>query len=63
MMESLSLEEENIINDKSSLIRLKNEENYTTVKDIRNLFRLEKETKEIKDRTLIDIKNLFEHGE
>ena len=63
MMESLSLEEENIINDKRSLIRLKNEENYTTVKDIRNLFRLEKETKEIKDRTLIDIKNLFEHGE
>ena len=62
-MESLSLEEENIINDKRSLIRLKNEENYTTVKDIRNLFRLEKETKEIKDRTLIDIKNLFEHGE
>ena len=63
MMESLSLEEENIINDKRSLVRLKNEENYTTVKDIRNLFRLEKETKEIKDRTLIDIKNLFEHGE
>ena len=63
MMESLSLEEENINNDKRSLIRLKNEENYTTVKDIRNLFRLEKETKEIKDRTLIDIKNLFEHGE
>ena len=63
MMESLSLEEENIINDKRSLIRLKNEENYTTVKDIRNLFRLEKETKVIKDRTLIDIKNLFEHGE
>ena len=63
MMESLSLEEENIINDKRSLIRLKNEENYTAVKDIRNLFRLEKETKEIKDRTLIDIKNLFEHGE
>ena len=62
-MESLSHEEENIINDKRSLIRLKNEENYTTVKDIRNLFRLEKETKEIKDRTLIDIKNLFEHGE
>ena len=42
-MESLSLEEENII------------------KDIRNLFRLEKETKAIKDRILRDIKNLFEH--
>ena len=44
-MESLSLEEGNII------------------KDIRNLFRLEKETKAIKDRILRDIKNLFEHEE
>ena len=44
-MESLSLEEENII------------------KDIRNLFRLEKETNAIKDRILRDIKNLFEHEE
>ena len=44
-MESLSLEEENII------------------KDIRNLFRQEKETKAIKDRILRDIKNLFEHEE
>ena len=42
-MQSLSLEEENII------------------KDIRNLLRLEKETKAIKDRILKDIKNLFEH--
>ena len=42
-MESLSLEEENII------------------KDIRNLFRQEKETKAIKDRILRDIKNYFEH--
>ena len=42
-MESLGLEEENII------------------KDIRNLFRQEKETKAIKDRILRDIKNLFEH--
>ena len=31
------------------------------IKDIRNLFRREKETKEIKDRILRDIKNLFEH--
>ena len=44
-MESLSLEEENII------------------KDIRNLFRQEKEIKPIKDRILRDIKNLFEHEE
>ena len=45
MMESLSLEEENI------------------VKDIRNLFRLEKKTKAIKNRMLRDIENLFEHEE
>ena len=44
-MESLSLEEENII------------------KDTRNLFRHEKETKAIKDTILRDIKNLFEHEE
>ena len=33
------------------------------IKDIRNLFRQEKETKEIKDRTLKYIKNLFQHEE
>ena len=37
------------------------EENIT--KDIRNLFRVKKEIKAIKDRILRDIKNLFEHGE
>ena len=31
------------------------------IKDIRNFFRQEKETKEFKDRMLRDIKNLFEH--
>ena len=30
------------------------------IKNIRNLFRLEKETKGIKDRILRDIKNLFQ---
>ena len=44
MMESISIEEENII------------------KDIRNLVRLEKETKAIKDKILRDINILFEHG-
>ena len=34
-----------------------------TVKDIRNLFRQEKETKAIKDRILRDVKNLSEHEE
>ena len=43
-----------------NLFRLKQELNYTAIKDIRNLFRLEKETKAIKDRMLSDIKNLFE---
>ena len=63
----LSLEEENIIEDIRNLFRLKNELNYTAIKDIRNvfrlirnLFRLEKETKEI---ILRDIKNIFEHEE
>ena len=33
------------------------------MKDIRNLFRQEKETKAIKDRIIRYIKNLFEHEE
>ena len=44
-MESLSLEEENIM------------------KNIRNLFRLKRETKASKDGILRDIKNLFQHEE
>ena len=51
-MESLSLEEENIIKYIRNLFILK--------KDIRKL-RQEKETKAIKDRILRDIKNLFEY--
>ena len=35
----------------------------TTIKCIRNLLRLEKENKAIKDRIMRDIKNLFEHEE
>ena len=60
-MESLSLEQENIIKDIRNLFRLKKEQNYTAVKDIRNLFRQEKETKAIKDRILRDIKNLSKY--
>ena len=52
-MESLSLEEKNIIKDKRNLWRLKIELNYSAIKDIRNLLRLKKETKAIKDRTQI----------
>ena len=62
-MESLTLEEENIIKDIRNIFRLKKEQDYTAVKDIRNLFRQEKETKAkaIKNRILRDIKNLFGH--
>ena len=55
-MESLSLEEEKIIKDVSCLFRLKKELNYAAIKDIRKLFRQEKEAKPIKDRILRDIK-------
>ena len=46
-----------------NLFSLKREVNDTAIKDIRNLFRLEKETKPIKDRILRDIKNLLEDKE
>ena len=64
-MESLSLKEENLIKYIRNIFRLKNKElNYTAIKDIRNPFRQKKkETKAIKDRTLRDIKNLFEDEE
>ena len=35
--------------------------NDTTTKNVRNLFRLKKENKTIKNRIIRDIKNLFEH--
>ena len=38
-------------------------QNYTADKDLRNLFRLEKEIKAIKDRILKGIRNVFEHEE
>ena len=60
-MESLSLEEENIIKDIRNLFRLKKEKRYPAIKGIKKTFRQEKETKAIKDRILKDIKNLFEH--
>ena len=60
-MESLRLEEENIMKDLRNLFRLKKEQNYTPTKGIRNFFRVEKETKAIKDSILRDIKNLFDH--
>ena len=62
-MEDQRPEEENIIKDIPKLFRRKKELNYTAIKDIINPFRQKKETKEIKDRTLRDIKNLFKHEE
>ena len=38
-MESLSLEEENIIKDIRNLFRRKKEQNYTAIKDMGNFFR------------------------
>ena len=60
-MESLSLEEENVIKDIRNLFRIKKKQNYIAIKYIKNLFRQEKKTKAIKDRILRDIKNIFEH--
>ena len=39
-MESLSLQEGNIIKDIRNLFRLKKKQNDTAIKDIKNLFRL-----------------------
>ena len=38
-METLSLEEEDIIKDIRNIFRLKKEQNYTAIKDIRTRFR------------------------
>ena len=63
MMENPRSQEENITKDIRNLFRLKAELNYTAINDTRNISRLEKETKAIKDKVLRDIKNLFEHEE
>ena len=62
-MENPRPEEEKIISDIRNLFRLKKELNYTAIKDIRDHFREEKETKTIKDRIPRVIKNVFEHEE
>ena len=63
MVESLSLQEQKIIKDIKNLFRLKKELNYTAINNKRNHFRLEKESKSIKDKILRDIRNLFEQEE
>ena len=64
-MENPSLKKETIkyVKNLFRLEKLKKETIYTTIKKIWNLFRLEKENKAIKERIIIDIRNLFEHGD
>ena len=62
-MENPRFEKDSIIKDARNFFRLIKEINYYAIKDIRNLFKLEKGTKTIKERILRDIKNLFEHEE
>ena len=63
MMENPRPGEENIIKDIRNLLRLKWRLNYTAMKDVRNLFTLENQTKVIKGRILTHIENRFEHEE
>ena len=44
-----------------NIFRLKKEQNYIAVKDVRNIFSLKKEIKGIKDIVLSNIKNLFQY--
>ena len=57
-MKCLSLEEKNIIKDRRNPFIFKKEQDYTAMRDMRNRFRQEKETKAIKDRLLRDIKGV-----
>ena len=57
MMENAKPKEENIIKN----VRNIKEQIYIAIKDMGNLFRLEKETKAIKDKILWNIDNLFDH--
>ena len=52
---------ENVIKDIVNLFVPKEELNYTTIKDIKNLFRLEKESKAFTERILRKIRNIFEY--
>ena len=61
MTENPRSEEENITKDISYLLRLKKKTNDAIIIDIRNLFRLKTENKEIKEIVLRNIKNPFEY--
>ena len=60
-MENTRSEKEKILKDKRNLFRLRKEQNKPAIEDIRNLIRLNKWVKGIKDIVLRNIKNLFEN--
>ena len=61
MTENPTTKQEKMIKDIRTLSKLKKEQNYTAIKDIKKLFKLEEETKAIKDRILRGIKYHLEH--
>ena len=63
MMESSIFEGEKVTKDVKNLFRLKKRNRWNHNQRYRNIFRLEKENKVIKDRTLLNIRNLLEHEE
>ena len=60
-MENTRSGKEKILKDKRNLFRLRKEQNNAAIEDIRNLIRLNKWVKGIKDIVLRNIKNLFEN--
>ena len=54
-MQCLSLKEDNIIKDIRNIFKVKKKQNYGTVKDLKDLFRQEKQTKAIKDRIVGEV--------
>ena len=70
-MNSARFEVDQIIKDVGNQFRIKKEIDdttikkveHTTIKDVRNLFRLQREYKVIKDIIIRDVRNLSEHEE
>ena len=59
-MENKRPKEEKIIKAVRSFLRLKKELNYTVIKDVRNLFRLEKKPKQLKiEQKIKEIKDII----
>ena len=60
MMENERPKEGKIIKDVRSFLRQKKEINYTVIKDVRNLFRLEKKPKQLKiEQKIKEIKDII----